>query len=114
VLDEVPPVIVSPATNEPLTLDKTATPCKTFPEEVKDVIFVAVVPLLSYNSKVLASGFLTVNTSLVVIAVELFCAEIALNYVPVAPELPPVIVSPVVNDWLVVMFKWVNILTSNR
>ena len=90
------------------------------------------------------------NTSLVVIAVELFCALIALNLiccpslkpwavavttpglateiaeaatavwvdklstVAVAPEVEPVIVSPVVNAVLEFTFKCVNILMSNR
>ena len=34
VLEDVPPVIVSPATKVPLTLDNTKTPCITFPDEV--------------------------------------------------------------------------------
>ena len=43
----MPPVIVSPATKVPLTLEQTTTPCNTFPDEEYDVIFVAVVPSLS-------------------------------------------------------------------
>ena len=131
---EVPPVIVSPGINAPFTLEQITTPCNTLPEDEYEVIFVAVVPSLSYNSKSFVPGFLTVNTSLVDIATELFWAEIALNVicwpsfkpcavadttpglatviddaatavvvdilstVPVAPEVEPVIVSPVVND----------------
>ena len=70
---EVPPVIVSPGVNVPFTFEQTTTPCKIFPAEVNDVIFVGVVPSASNNSNVFEPvTFLIVNTSLVVIAVELF------------------------------------------
>jgi len=59
VLDEVPPVIVSPGTKVPLTLDTIATPCCAV-ADVKAVVFIAVIPSAAYNSKVVASGFLTV------------------------------------------------------
>ena len=58
-LEEVPPVIVSPGTKVPVTSDTIATPC-TAVADVNAVIFTAVVPSVEYNSKVVASGFLTV------------------------------------------------------
>ena len=59
VLEEVPPVIVSPGTKVPVTSDTIATPCAAV-AAVNAVIFTEVVPSAAYNSKVVASGFLTV------------------------------------------------------
>ena len=59
VLEEVPPVIVSPGTKVPVTSDTIATPCAAV-ADVNAVIFTEVVPSAEYNSKVVAAGFLTV------------------------------------------------------
>ena len=59
VFDDVPPVIVSPALKSPLTLDKITTPWVAVADE-NDVTLIGVVPSELYNSKVVASGFLTV------------------------------------------------------
>ena len=48
----MPPVIVSPVTNEPFVLDKTTTPCVAVPPEVYDVKpepSTEVVPFVSYD-----------------------------------------------------------------
>jgi hypothetical protein len=59
VLLEVPPVIVSPVLKVPCTFETTTTPCVAV-AEVNPVTLTAVVPSVSYNSKVVESGFLTV------------------------------------------------------
>ena len=49
---------------------------------MNEVIFVGVIPSASNNSNVFEpDGFLTVNISFVVIAVELLAADIALNLI---------------------------------